>query len=49
MVRVARKIDQKRIEDLKRKINDVRYLEEAINRLALTLTNEIVQRDGPRR
>lgn len=49
MVRVARQIDPKRIEDLKKKINDAHYLEEAINRLALTITNEIMQRDGPKR
>jgi hypothetical protein len=45
MVRVAKKIDPKRIEDLKKKIQDNRYLEAAIQRIAQTLTNELVRRD----
>ena len=49
MVRIARKIDPKRIEDLRKKIHDTSYLEAAISRLAQTLTNEIVQRNGPQR
>jgi hypothetical protein len=45
MVRIARKIDPKRIAELKKKIHDTRYLETAILRIAQTLTNELVQRN----
>jgi hypothetical protein len=47
MVRIARKIDPKRIAELKKKIQDTRYLQAAILRLAQTLTNELVQRNEP--
>jgi|GEM_PF-580848 anti-sigma28 factor (negative regulator of flagellin synthesis) len=47
MVRVAKQIDPKRIEELKKKIQDRRYLEAAIARLAQTLTNELVRREQP--
>jgi hypothetical protein len=48
MVRIARKIDPKRIAELKKKIHDSRYLQAAILRIAQTLANEIVQRNEPR-
>ncbi|GAB4372563.1 MAG: hypothetical protein Kow009_08600 [Spirochaetales bacterium] len=47
MVRVAKQIDPKRIEELKKKIEDRRYMEAAILRLAQTLTNEMVRRERP--
>lgn len=47
MVRVAKQIDPKRIEELKKKIQDHRYLEAAIARLAQTLTNELLRRERP--
>jgi hypothetical protein len=47
MVRIARKIDPKRIAELKKKIHDSRYLETAIHRMAQTLTNELMQRSMP--
>jgi hypothetical protein len=46
MVRVARKIDPKRIAELKKKIHDTKYLDAAIYRIAQTLTNELVGRNG---
>ena len=47
MVRIARKIDPKRIAELKKKIHDTRYLEKAISRIAQTLTEELMQRSNP--
>ena len=47
MVRIARKIDPKRIAELKKKIHDSRYLETAIYRIAQTLTNGLIQRNDP--
>ena len=49
MVRVARKIDPRRIAELKKKIHDTRYLDAAVYRLAQTLTNELMQRNGTQR
>jgi hypothetical protein len=46
MVRVARKTDPKRIVELKKKINDTKYIDAAIQKIAQTLTNEIMQRTG---
>jgi len=46
MVRVARKIDPRRIAELKKKIHDVKYLDAAVSRLAQTITNELMQRNG---
>lgn len=43
MVRIAKQTDPKRLEDLKKKINDKRYLNVAINSLAITITKEILQ------
>ncbi|AEJ61360.1 hypothetical protein [Spirochaeta thermophila] len=44
MVRIAREIDPRRIEDLKKKIQDEHYLEEAIDRIATIITIELIQR-----
>ena len=43
MIRIAKQTDPKRLEELKKKINDKRYLETAINSLAITITKEILQ------
>jgi hypothetical protein len=46
MVRVAKKTDPRKLEELKKKINDVRYIEAAIQKIAITLTNELLHRNG---
>ena len=48
MVRIARKPDPKRIADLKRKIHDAEYVEEAIQKLATRLSKELVELGRPR-
>ena len=46
-MRVAKPIDPKRIAELKKKIRDTRYVEEAIQKLAQRLSSELVdQRHG---
>jgi len=42
MVRIAKKSDPKRIEELKKKIRDAQYVEEAIQKLAQKLSAELV-------
>ena len=42
MVRIAKKPDPKRIAELKKKIQDAQYVNEAIQKLAQRLTNELV-------
>lgn len=42
MVRIARKTDPKRIADLKKKIRDARYVEDAIQKIAQRLSAEII-------
>lgn len=42
MIRIAKQTDPKKIAELKKKINDSKYLNIAINRLAMTLTKEIL-------
>jgi hypothetical protein len=42
MVRIAKKTDPKRLEELKEKIRDSQYVEEAIQKLAQKLSAEIV-------
>ena len=42
MVRIAKQTDPKKIAELKHKIHDRLYLETAINRIASTLTDEIL-------
>jgi hypothetical protein len=43
MIRVAKPSDPKKIEELKKKIHDKRYLATAIQSIAGTLTKEILQ------
>ena len=42
MIRIAKQTDPKKIEELKKKINNPAYLETAIRRIAQTLTNELL-------
>lgn len=42
MVRIAKPTDPKRISELKVKINDKRYMSVAVQRIANTLTREIM-------
>lgn len=42
MVRIAKEPDPKRIKALKQQIEDERYLDKAIHRLAAKLTDELV-------
>lgn len=42
MVRIAKKSDPKRIAELKKKIRDAQYVEEAIAKLAQRLSSELV-------
>jgi hypothetical protein len=46
MSRKQKKIDPKKIEELKRKINDKRYINGAIDSLALIITKELLQLNG---
>ena len=46
MVRIAKQTDPKKLEELKTMINDDKYLQIAIQRIATKLTNEIVNRNG---
>jgi anti-sigma28 factor (negative regulator of flagellin synthesis) len=41
-VRIAKKSDPKRIEELKKKIRDAQYVEEAIQKLAQKLSAELI-------
>lgn len=45
MIRIAKPTDQKKLEELKKKIGDKIYLEYAIQQIAQTLTKEIVHGD----
>jgi len=42
MVRIGKNTDPKKLRELKSKIDEKDYLDRAISRIALTLTNEIV-------
>jgi len=42
MVRIAKKSDPKRIEELKRKIRDSHYVEDAIQKIAQRLSTELL-------
>ena len=44
MIRVAKPTDPKKIAELKEKIHDKKYLQVAINRIANTLSKEIIDR-----
>ena len=45
MIRIAKPTDQKRLEELKKKIGDKIYLKYAIQQIAQTLTKEILEID----
>ena len=44
MVRIAKRTDPEKLRELKRKINDERYIAAAIDRIALDLTRSLVQK-----
>lgn len=46
MVRVAKPTDPEKIQELKSKINDSSYIQDAIQQLARKLTEELVHRRG---
>ena len=46
MVRIAKQTAPVKLEELRVKINDRRYLRVAIDRIAIKLTDEIVNRTG---
>ena len=46
MIRIAKPEDPKKINDLKKKINDKEYLSIAIQNLALVITKEILHIEG---
>ena len=41
MIRIAKHTDPKKIAELKKKINDTKYIDRAIKSIANTLTKEI--------
>ena len=43
MIRIAKEIDFRRLEDLKQKINDHEYLDSAIQVIAQELTNNMYE------
>jgi len=45
MVRIAKDIDYKRLEELKKKINDNTYIELAVQTIAQELTKNIVKKE----
>jgi hypothetical protein len=46
MVRIAKQTDPVKLEELRVKINDQRYLRVAIDLIAIKLSDEIVNRNG---
>ncbi len=44
MVRIAKEIDLKRLEELKKLINDEKYLDFAIQKIAQTMSQGLVQK-----
>ena len=46
MVRIAKQTDPVKLEELRLKINDQRYLRVAIDLIAIKLSDEIVNRNG---
>ena len=42
MIRIAKQTDPKKLKELKDKINDPTYLDVAINRIAQSLTKELI-------
>jgi len=45
-VRIAKRTNSAKLEELKVKINDQEYLQVAIDRIAIKLSNEIINRRG---
>jgi len=45
MVRIAKEIDYQKLEELKKKINDEKYIEKAVTMLAQELTKNILRKD----
>jgi hypothetical protein len=45
MVRIAKPIDLKKLEELKKRINDEKYLEFAIQKIAQSMSQGLVQKD----
>ncbi len=45
MVRIAKKSDPKRLEELKKKINDINYINNAIVKIAQDLTKNLLKED----
>ncbi len=48
MVRIAKKSDPQRIEELKKKIRDSSYVDDAIQTIAQRLSSELVHTTRPR-
>ena len=46
MVRIAKQTDPKKLEELRVKIHENNYLQLAIDRIAIKLSDEIVNRNG---
>ncbi len=44
MIRIAKQTDPKKLEELKKKINDETYMAHAIQSLAVILTKELTQK-----
>lgn len=45
MVRIAKRSDPRKLEELKKKIQDEVYIQNAIQRIAQTLTNQLVREE----
>lgn len=45
-MRIAKRTNSAKLEELKVKINDQEYLQVAIDRIAIKLSNEIINRRG---
>ena len=43
MVRIAKKSDPKKLAELKKKIRDAKYVDEAIQKIAQRLSSELVE------
>jgi energy-converting hydrogenase A subunit M len=46
MVRISKKPDPKKIEELKKKVKDKQYMDDAVRRIAQILTEEIINPNG---
>ena len=45
MVKIAKKSDPKKLEELKKKIHNEQYLEKAINMIAMNLTKNLLHEE----